>query len=268
MAGRLHQALHALAPHHDPLTADAEAWRGTWLSKVDPRLKIAFLCAAVLANLVSQSWVTGASAIAISLVGLVLGQGLRVRRTLVRLTPGLVAAVPLVALRSLLGPPPYLWTWTLGPIGIHPSAAGTAAASVLFWKVTGGLALVALTTASTPPPCFLSALRWYRMPEVVLETASLMYRYLFLLLEESERLGSAHKLRSRNWRVGRQPQVTAMIAGSLLIRAYDRAERVAEAQSMRLSARREHQIALAPPRWDHLGAALAALVVLVATVRL
>lgn len=257
----------ALVFHHDPLRTGAETWKRTWLSEADPRVKIAFLTAAVLLNLLSQSLTTGAAAIGVSLVGLALGQCFDLRRTLLRLTPGLVALVPLVVLRSLLGPAPFLWTGTLGPLTIHASAAGTAAATVLFWNVMGGLALVALTTATTPAPRFLEALRWYRVPEVVLETASLMYRYLFLLLEEGERLRSAHRLRSRTWQITRRARVTAVIAGSLLIRAYDRAESVAQAQSLRLGERRTHEVTLASPRWDHMGAALTALVLMGTTVR-
>lgn len=268
MAGRLHELIHRALRHHDVFAADEAAWQQSWLAQADARLKLAFLCSAIVANLVSTAWFTSAVAVAISAVGLTLGQKRPLAGIALRLVPALFVVAPLVVIRGLMGPPPYVVEWDIGLFALHVSGPGVAASTLLAWKVAAGLSLVLLVVTTAPVPQVLEALRWYRVPEPAIEVASLMYRYFFVLAEEGERLSNAQRLRSRKGGLLRRAQELSTTIGSLLIRAYDRAERVQGAQVLRAGKGLRRRTFRGSLRWDHAGAAAAALFILASTVRL
>ncbi|GAB4255649.1 MAG: cobalt ECF transporter T component CbiQ [Thermoleophilia bacterium] len=255
MSGRLHRALHAVLPHHDPVAADTAAWRSTRLGEVDPRLKLVFLAAALGVNLLSHRWTTCALLFGLALAGFACqGRRLLAANTL-RLLPGLVVAAPVGLIRALLDPPPYVAQLRLGPVGLHLSQAGLGAGALLAGRILGGLALIALLTASTPIPRMLAALTWFRVPGPVLEVAGLMYRYLFVLLDEAERLTCAQRLRARRASRRLRLREASVVGGGLLIRAYDRAQVVAEAQALRSGSGPAARAPLGRPGWGEISAA-------------
>lgn len=93
-------------------------------------------------------------------------------------------------------------------------------------KSTLCLAIMVLLTATTRFSDLLGVLWRVRVPTLLVTTLALMYRYLFVLLAESERMQRARRSRtfvpSRTgaWRGG------AEVAGLLFVRASERAERV------------------------------------------
>jgi cobalt/nickel transport system permease protein len=93
-------------------------------------------------------------------------------------------------------------------------------------KSTLCLVTMVLLTATTRFSDLLGVLWRVRVPALLVTTLALMYRYLFVLLEESGRMQRARRsrtfVRSRAgaWRGG------AEVAGLLFVRASERAERV------------------------------------------
>jgi cobalt/nickel transport system permease protein len=93
-------------------------------------------------------------------------------------------------------------------------------------KSTLCLVIMVLLTATTRFSDLLGVLWRVRVPTLLVTTLALMYRYLFVLLAESERMQRARRSRtfvpSRTgaWRGG------AEVAGLLFVRASERAERV------------------------------------------
>jgi cobalt/nickel transport system permease protein len=93
-------------------------------------------------------------------------------------------------------------------------------------KSTLCLSIMVLLTATTRFSELLGVLWRVRVPALLVTTLALMYRYLFVLLEESGRMQRARRSRtfvpSRTgaWRGG------AEVAGLLFVRASERAERV------------------------------------------
>ena len=92
-------------------------------------------------------------------------------------------------------------------------------------------AAVVLTT-TTPPLKLLEALRALRIPAVLVAIVMLMYRYLFVLVEEAQSMMRARAARSAAigpksggsivWRA----KSAGGMAGSLFIRTLDRSERI------------------------------------------
>lgn len=104
-------------------------------------------------------------------------------------------------------------------------------ASVLIKSWVSVTAAVILTS-TTPALGLLSALRSLKLPEILVAVVMLMYRYLFVLVEEAQRLLRARTSRSAAvgsgsggslvWRASS----AGGMAGSLFIRTLDRSERI------------------------------------------
>ena len=96
-----------------------------------------------------------------------------------------------------------------------------------------------LLTATTTFPDLAHGLRHLRLPQILIAIFSFMYRYLFVLVEEAERLIRARAARSAlpsgstppplRWRAG----VAGNMVGQLFLRSYERSERVYQAMLAR-----------------------------------
>jgi cobalt/nickel transport system permease protein len=95
------------------------------------------------------------------------------------------------------------------------------------------LAAAILLTSTTRFSDIILVLRRARVPALLLTTIALMYRYLFVLADETERMQRARA--SRTLRPGRVHawRSTAALAGQLFLRSTERAERIYAAMCAR-----------------------------------
>ncbi len=103
---------------------------------------------------------------------------------------------------------------------------GTAVVIVLVVKSTLCLLTAVLFANTTPFPEVLRVLRRFRMPELLVSVLALMYRYVFVLIDEAERM---HRARlGRTFTSGRRHvwKMLATIVGQLFVRSTERAERI------------------------------------------
>jgi len=111
---------------------------------------------------------------------------------------------------------------TLGPLAI--AGGWISFASILLrFTLTIGAALILIATTSFPGVCM--ALEKLGAPKVFAVQLLLLYRYLFVLVDEGVRLVRARALRSFGRR-GRGMTVFGHLAGQLLLRSLDRARRI------------------------------------------
>jgi cobalt/nickel transport system permease protein len=153
-----------------------------------------------------------------------------------------VVALVLVAAMVLGKIPP-------GPVlrrllALSPFVAGVALAAAwhpggtLDWKITAlrsglCLATVILLAQTTPFGEMLAVLRRARVPALLVTTIALMQRYLFVLADETERMGRARASRTftrSRWFAWR---TAATVVGQLFVRASERAEHVYDAMCAR-----------------------------------
>ncbi|NLX56579.1 MAG: cobalt ECF transporter T component CbiQ [Planctomycetaceae bacterium] len=87
----------------------------------------------------------------------------------------------------------------------------------------GAAVLLALTT---PLPQLAAALRKLGAPVILVDTLTLTYRYLFVLVEEAGRLRRAAAARGYRPRWLGQALLIGRLVGQLFLRSYERAERV------------------------------------------
>jgi cobalt/nickel transport system permease protein len=103
----------------------------------------------------------------------------------------------------------------------------------LILKGTISLFAMVLLVASTRFLDLLSLLKRLRLPGILITNISLMYRYLFLLLSEAERMSKARSSREfkhERWRIWHS---NATVIGHLFVRTAKRAERIYAAMSAR-----------------------------------
>ena len=201
-----------------------------------------------------------------------LGVGFVMKRAVLA-APFVLAAAPLMfttpgdALASLpVGP----WTLTLS----SPGLARFASVALKSW-LSVQMAIVLAST--TPFPQLLAAMRGLRLPKLLVAVIGLMWRYLFVLVDEVLRLMRAREARSgraeaggrNDGRVGGslawRARVTGGMAGNLMLRSFDRSERIYAAMAARGydgEVRGMERPPISGPAWAVLGGGLLLLILI------
>ena len=100
-------------------------------------------------------------------------------------------------------------------------------------KSTLCLMTMVLLASSTPVAELVRVLRRVRVPTLLVTTVALLYRYLFVLLDEMERMNRARHSRTftrHRWRTWKN---LASVIGQLFVRSTERAERIYAAMCAR-----------------------------------
>jgi cobalt/nickel transport system permease protein len=95
------------------------------------------------------------------------------------------------------------------------------------------LLTVVLVSNTTPFSRILRVLKFVRVPALLITTIALMHRYLFVLVDESERMHRARLSRTFTRRRRFHWHTPATVVGQLFIRASERAGRIYDAMCAR-----------------------------------
>jgi cobalt/nickel transport system permease protein len=95
------------------------------------------------------------------------------------------------------------------------------------------LLTIILVSNTTPFSQILRVLKGVRVPSLLITTIALMHRYLFVLVEEAERMRRARASRTFTRRRGTRWQAMSTVVGQLFVRASERAERIYDAMCAR-----------------------------------
>jgi cobalt/nickel transport system permease protein len=198
--------------------------------RFDPRWKLVAAAVAICAALVLH---TLPGVLLALLASLVLALAVRVPpRWFAARAGGALLAVSLFALPLplLLDGDSPVWEW--GPLrfSMHGAEVGALLAGRALTIVTLTLTLL----ATTPADALLKAAHCLGIPGLIVQIALMTYRYLFLLADELQRLRVAVRVRGFRNRASRHAYRTAgRVAGALLVRGHERAERVHHAMRCR-----------------------------------
>jgi cobalt/nickel transport system permease protein len=120
----------------------------------------------------------------------------------------------------------------LGPVDV--SLLGLEIAALVCFKALAVVALVLLLLATAPFETTLKAAHALAVPSILIQLLMLTYRYIFLLAEELHKLRIALRLRGyRNRACAHCYRTVGHVAGTILVRSYERAERVGQAMRCR-----------------------------------
>lgn len=220
---------------------DRDAGIDSPLHRLDPRTKLLLFFSAVV-TVASEP--AGELAAFPYYFAAILGLVLLSRVPPGRLAGRLLAAAPFLLMAALL-------PWTARMLGGAPGGPDPAAfgASVLLRGMASVLLLVLLTSTSAFHH-LLWAMRKLRAPEVLGQIVTLMYRQIFILLDEWRRATQARECRSAG-KLNLSPlSIYGKQLGVIFLRSWDRADRVHAAMMVRgfegrLPIEGSHQLRLA-----------------------
>jgi cobalt/nickel transport system permease protein len=200
------------------------------LRHFDPRWKLAALSFALVATALLHTLGPAVTALAAVLLLALLAR-LPLRWYLERLGALALFLILFTApLPFLVSGEGKVWHW--GPLSV--SEHGLAVAVLLCVKAVTlvTLALVLLVTA--PLEVSLKAAHALRVPGLLVHLGLLSYRYLFVLADELARLRIALRVRGyRNRPTWASYRTVGHLAGALMVRGQERADRVAQAMRCR-----------------------------------
>lgn len=225
--------VHFLDPYHAGKSV---------IHQLDPRVKLVLTLLFILTTSLTPfgAWAAYILLLAIAIsVELLseLGIGYVLKRTALA-TPFILAAFPLIF--TVQGAPlttiPF-WSWNL--VITVPGVERFLSIAFKSW-ISVQMAIVLAATTSFPQ--LLVAMRALRVPQLLVAIFGLMWRYIFVLVDEALRL-----LRARDARSGASPhlggktggsmawraRVTGGMAGNLFVRGFERGDRIYDAMRAR-----------------------------------
>lgn len=210
-----------------------------FLHRLDPRVKVIVTVLYVLSNLLIPDgrWTAFSAAWLLALLAARLG-----RVPLLTLLRRSLVALPfaLAAITVLFNQPgALLWQLELPGVSLTITDGGVTRFTSILTRSWLSVQMAVLLTAATPFPDLMHALRHLRVPPILVAIISFMYRYLFVLAGEAERMLRARAARSAAgahrsggalvWRA----RVAGGMVGQLFLRSYERSERVYQAMLAR-----------------------------------
>lgn len=207
---------------------DGYAWGDSFLSRIDPRVKIAGVTGLLMVNLLAASYlVSGVIALAMAL--LMIAGRIPYRRQLLMIAfPATFALFAIISQTVFKGGEVFA---ALGPFDLH--LEGFFHGLYLSLRVIAGGLIVVVLGVTTPLNRLCLALRWFRAPATFIEIMQLTYRYLFDIHAEFSRMREAQQARL-GWSSARCGLASSrLLGGSLFLRVYERGLRSSEAMRCR-----------------------------------
>ena len=98
-------------------------------------------------------------------------------------------------------------------------------AVLAFLRVMGGLSCLYFLVLTTPMTDILITSKKMHIPMILIEMSLLVYRYIFLFLDNATQMNIAQNLRLGNSNMKRKFKSMALLAGNLFIRTLEQGER-------------------------------------------
>ena len=204
------------------------------LRHVDTRLKVIFAISTLLITVASTSPIPPFLAFIIATILILFAAKIKLRTyLLLLLTPLFFGIVSLLMMSLFFGyadSPLYSFeilshTFVVQKEGVN---MGLLVAS----RTLAGSACLFFLALTTPMTELFTGLRWLRIPEVVIELAMIIYRYIFVFLEEAQRMWLASKMRGEgNFRT--KIEVFSMLTSTLFLRSIHQGDKLFVAMNSR-----------------------------------
>jgi len=201
------------------LNAKAHGLRG-W----DARTKVALTFVAMVANvLFAKAWLSGLL-LGLATLGMIVSRCDWKQVGLFVLAPVWATLALVIGMSFGFG---STVIFKLGPASIYHEGLMMGLNAGL--RVIADVALAGLLVITTPFRGMLRALRYFKVPDVVVDTLSYIYRYAFLLFDEYTSMKNSAKARGGFASFKSSTNSSGLIAAQVFLRSYDRAERVWQA---------------------------------------
>lgn len=194
------------------------------LREINPKLKVFFSLSTLLVCVLSKSIVVPIIVTAIMLY-LTLFKAEVPRNVYMKLLliPVCFGALTLPLMIFMFGYEPWFSFNVLG-FKIIAFKDGFDLGMLLFWRMVGGVACTLFLALTTPFTELFYVLKEIKIPESVLEISMMMYRYIFVLLNELIKIENAQKTRLGYSSLKNTYKSLGVLAGSLFIKTWDKGE--------------------------------------------
>jgi len=204
------------------------------LRHVDTRLKVIFAITTLLITVASTSPIPPFLAFIIATILILFAAKIKLRTYfLLLLTPLFFGLVSLLLMSLFFG---YtnspLYSFELLSHTFVVQKEGVNIGLLVASRTLAGSACLFFLALTTPMTELFTGLKWLRIPEVVIELAMIIYRYIFVFLEEAERMWLASQMRGKsNFRT--KIEVFSMLTSTLFLRTIHRGEKLFVAMNSR-----------------------------------
>ncbi len=190
---------------------DKYAYLESPIHKIEPRIKTALIFVLIFATALVQENKLQALAtfLLLAFVGILLSKinlTVALKRLLIILPPA-VALSAVYSIQHRFNFDPYLFVFYL-------------------MKAIACFLFVFLLVSTTKFDVLLKTLRFYRVPVVIISILSFLYRYVFVVQDEFERMMRAHTLKTNGSKRKLQLRSYFNMVGILFMRTYERSERI------------------------------------------
>lgn len=212
----------------------------SFIHRLDPRLKVLTTILFIVSNalLPDRAWLAFFCAWIFLLVCNALsklGWEYTLKRSLIALPFALIA---ITVLFTTKGAP--LFSFEIFSVHWEISSAGIIRFAAILIRSWLSVQMAILLVAATRFPDLIHALEHLRVPKILTAVIAFLYRYLFVLADESFRLLRAREARSaaaegmlRGGSVVWRAKVAGNMIGQLFLRSYERSDRIYQAMTAR-----------------------------------
>lgn len=212
--------------------SDIFARRDNVLTRVDPRAKLTVAFMLICAVILSDRPLLPIS-VAVVCMATMVSLRMPIKLICIRLLAPMGIVLVLVVLKAFTTKgTPLVSLSVLGYVFVA-SSEGLRIGSVLGSRVFSAVSVMLLLSSVSPAHQIFHALRWFRVPEVWVEIALLIYRYIFALLDQTSDLIVAQRVRLGYSSVTRSFFSVSVLAGTVVGRSMDQAMRTYEAMTLR-----------------------------------
>ncbi len=202
---------------------DHYAHRKNWLTNIEVRVTIFYIGIGLILNICSQSLIIPLMFFATSLI-LLMSIKISFMSIGLRMMIPLLFGIFILFIMGLHKGETVVFSGSLFGYELALKKEGLLIGLLIFSKVVGGVMLLLLLSFTTTITKICMAARWMRIPETLIEVLSFVYRYLFLLFEETETMMSSQRSRLGYVTWFKTIKSFGTLGGMLIIRSIIRAE--------------------------------------------
>lgn len=155
------------------------------------------------------------------------------RVLLLRFSEPMVIALVLVAIKTLFSGEDVLFSVDLSVMTLQAHRDGLMEGLGIASRIAGAVSVLVVLGFMMTFTEFMSGLAWFRVPRGLVEILLFAYRYIFVLIEDALVIYQAQKNRLGYASIRRGLASFGILAGSLVLRAYDHSENTTVAMVQR-----------------------------------
>jgi len=214
------------------LFSDILAYRDNALTRVDPRVKFVLAVLAMVGVILSTHFLFPPVVFAASLAAM-MAIRMPARLILVRLAAPLGIVLVVIVLQSVLVGSSLLFNISLFGLNIGVMREGVLHGALIGTRVLGAVSVLLLLSSTTRAHQIFHVLRWLGVPKGWVEVGMLMYRYIFMLLDQASDVMDAQRVRLGYSTFRRSLSSAGVLAGTVIQVAMDQGIRTYEAMTLR-----------------------------------